>query len=106
MSGQPLRDGDLFFLIAGEPSGDVLGARLMAALKRTSPGVRFAGVGGDRMTAEGLSSLFPLTDIAVMGFADVLPRLPLLLRRIRETAGAIWKMHPAAVVTIDAPSFG
>ncbi len=101
-----LREGDLVFLIAGEPSGDALGARLMAALKRASPNVRFAGVGGERMAGEGLTSLFPLTDIAVMGFADVVPRLPLLLRRIRDTAAAIWKLHPAVVVTIDAPSFG
>ncbi len=107
MSGAPLRDGDLVFLVAGEPSGDALGARLMAALKRATDGrIRFAGVGGERMTAEGLSSLFPLTDIAVMGFTEVLPRLPVLLRRMRETADAVWRLSPAAVVTIDAPSFG
>lgn len=107
MTGVPLRQGDLVFLIAGEPSGDVLGARLMAALKRATDGqIRFAGVGGERMAAEGLTSLFPLTDIAVMGFADVIPRLPTLLRRIRETADAVWRLRPAAVVSIDAPSFG
>jgi lipid-A-disaccharide synthase len=102
-----LRDGDLIFLVAGEPSGDVLGARLMAALKRATGGrVRFAGVGGERMAAEGLASLFPLTDIAVMGFTEVVPRLPVILSRLRQTAGAIWAQHPAAVITIDAPSFG
>lgn len=102
-----VRDGDLIFLVAGEPSGDALGARLMAALKRSTEGrVRFAGVGGERMTAEGLASLFPLTDIAVMGFTEVVPRLPVILRRLRQTADAIWSQHPAAVVTIDAPSFG
>jgi lipid-A-disaccharide synthase len=107
MTDIPLCGNDLVFLIAGEPSGDALGARLMAALKRaTGNQIRFAGVGGERMAAEGLVSLFPLTDIAVMGFADVIPRLPTLLRRIRETAQEIWRLHPAVVVTIDAPSFG
>jgi len=62
----------------------------------------WAGSHGSR----GPRSLFPLTDIAVMGFADVIPRLPTLLRRIRQTAEAIWRLHPAAVVSIDAPSFG
>lgn len=102
-----LRENDLIFLVAGEPSGDALGARLMAALKRATGGrVRFAGVGGERMAGEGLTSLFPLTDIAVMGFTEVVPRLPVIFRRLRETADAIWAQHPAAVVTIDAPSFG
>lgn len=102
-----VREGDLIFLIAGEPSGDALGARLMAALKRASGGrARFAGVGGERMAAEGLESLFPLTDIAVMGLTEVLPRLPVILNRLRRTATAVWDMAPAAVVTIDAPSFG
>jgi lipid-A-disaccharide synthase len=107
MTGNQVRAGDLVFLIAGEPSGDALGARLMAALKRASGGrIRFAGVGGERMEAEGLTSLFPLTDIAVMGFTEVVPRLPLLLRRMRETAEAVRQTAPSAVVTIDAPSFG
>lgn len=102
-----IREGDLIFLIAGEPSGDALGARLMAALKRASDGrARFAGVGGERMAGEGLESLFPLTDIAVMGLTEVLPRLPVILNRLRRTAAAVWETAPAAVVTIDAPSFG
>jgi lipid-A-disaccharide synthase len=101
-----VRSGDLVFLVAGEPSGDALGARLMAALKRATGGnVRFAGVGGERMRAEGLTSLFPLSDIAVMGFTEVVPRLPTLLRRMKDAADAIWREAPAAVVTIDAPSF-
>jgi lipid-A-disaccharide synthase len=96
----------LIFLAAGEPSGDALGARLMAALDRLSDGrVRFAGVGGPRMAAEGLESLFPMADLAVMGAAEVLPRAPLLMRRIRETVDAIGRLTPAAVVTIDSPGF-
>lgn len=102
----PVRYGDLIFLVAGEPSGDALGAKLMAALQRASDSrVRFAGVGGERMAAAGLKSLFPLTDIAVMGLTEVLPRLPTILRRLRLTADAVWDTAPAVVVTIDAPSF-
>ena len=101
-----MRYGDLIFLVAGEPSGDALGAKLMAALQRASDSrVRFAGVGGERMAAAGLKSLFPLTDIAVMGLTEVLPRLPTILRRLRLTADAVWDTAPAVVVTIDAPSF-
>jgi len=94
------------FLIAGEPSGDVLGAKLMRALKAATGGrVRFAGVGGERMAAEGLVSLFPLQDIAVMGLAEVLPQLPVIFRRLRDTARAIEAQRPDAVVTIDSPGF-
>lgn len=100
-SGAPL-----IFLIAGEPSGDQLGARLMAALKAETNGhVRFAGVGGPQMAGEGLSSLFPLNELAVMGFFDVIPRIPLVLRRIRETVAAVEAAKPAVLVTIDAPGF-
>jgi lipid-A-disaccharide synthase len=96
----------LIFLIAGEPSGDALGARLMAALKRIGPSdLRFAGIGGERMTVEGLTSLFPMSDLSVMGLAEVVPRIPRLLGRMRETARAIREMRPDAVVTIDAPDF-
>jgi len=101
-----VRHGDLIFLVAGEPSGDALGAKLMAALQRATGGrVGFAGVGGDRMASAGLTSLFPLSDIAVMGLTEVVPRLPTILRRLRTTADAIWDLAPAVVVTIDAPSF-
>lgn len=98
--------GPLIYLMAGEPSGDVLGARLMAALKRRTGGrVRFAGVGGTAMAAEGLESLFPMTDISVMGLAEVLPRISAVLRRIRETAADVVRCRPDAVVSIDAPGF-
>lgn len=96
----------LIFLIAGEPSGDVLGARLMAALKDATGGqVRFAGVGGERMMAEGLDSLFPMEELTLFGLAELLPKLPGLIRRIGQTAGAILEMMPDAVVSIDAPDF-
>jgi len=93
------------FLIAGEPSGDRLGASLMAALKTLRPDIRFSGVGGPLMEAEGLSSLFPIKDLSVMGLAEVLPRLPKLLRRARETTEAVLSLNPAALITIDSPDF-
>ncbi len=99
------RAGRLVFLVAGEPSGDVLGARLMAALKARDPAVRFAGVGGPGMAAEGLDSLFPMSDLAVMGLTEVLPHLPRLLRRIAQTVEAAVRLRPDAVVTIDSPGF-
>jgi len=96
----------LVFLIAGENSGDALGASLMRALKDKTQGeVRFAGVGGPEMTAEGLSSLFPMQDLAVMGVFEVVPKLPTLLRRMGETADEIERLKPDVLITIDAPDF-
>jgi lipid-A-disaccharide synthase len=93
------------FVVAGEPSGDILGARLMAAMAERAPGTRFSGVGGPAMAAGGISSLFPMTDIAVMGIGPVLRRLPLILRRIRETADAAIAARPDVLVLIDSPDF-
>lgn len=94
------------FVVAGEPSGDELGARLMIALRRLcGDQVRFAGVGGPAMEAQGLQSLFPMSELSVMGLFEVLPHVPRLLRRIRETAAAVDAMTPDIVVTIDSPSF-
>lgn len=95
----------LIHLVAGEPSGDILGARLMAALRRRHPEVAFAGVGGARMAEAGLASLFPMQDLSLMGLVEVLPRLPLLLRRLDQAAAAILAEPPAVLVTIDAPAF-
>ncbi|MCH8098372.1 MAG: lipid-A-disaccharide synthase [Proteobacteria bacterium] len=98
--------GPLVFLIAGEASGDDLGARLMAALKRrTANRVRFAGVGGAAMAREGLDSLFPIGELSLMGLAEILPHLPRLLRRLGETAAEVARLRPRAVVTIDSPEF-
>ena len=102
----PVDRAPLVFLVAGEPSGDVLGARLMAALRRLTGGhVRFAGVGGEAMRREGLASLFPIDDLAVMGFVEILPRLPRILSRLRDVERAVIATRPAVVVTIDAPGF-
>ncbi|MDR2937851.1 MAG: lipid-A-disaccharide synthase [Prevotellaceae bacterium] len=93
------------YLIAGEPSGDLLGGRLMAALRRQCPEVEFFGVGGELMQENGLKSLFPISDISVMGFFEVLPRLRLILRRIRQTVADIKRTQPDVVVTIDSWGF-
>lgn len=94
------------FLIAGEPSGDRLGAALMAGLKALSPNVTFAGVAGPLMQAEGMESLFPMEELSVMGIAEVLPKYFHLKRRIREAAEAAVASGAEALVTIDSPDFG
>lgn len=99
-------DVPFVFIVTGEPSGDAIGASLIAALReRTGGRVRVDGVGGERMMAEGLTSLVPLADLAVAGVAEVLPRAPLILRRVRETVAAIQRLRPDAVVTIDSSGF-
>jgi lipid-A-disaccharide synthase len=93
------------FLIAGEASGDVLGASLMQGLKRQKSDIAFFGVGGPKMREEGLKSLFPMQELSVMGIAEILPRLFTILRRISQTAKAIVEIQPDVVVTIDSPDF-
>lgn len=107
MSLPPRRDHALaLFIVAGEHSGDALGGKLMAAIRRASARpVRFAGVGGPQMAAEGLSSLFPLADVAVMGPLAILAALPRLVRRVGQAAAAGIAMQPDAVVIIDSPEF-
>ncbi len=95
----------LIYLVAGEASGDVLGARLMAAIRALQPDVEFAGVGGARMAEQGLDSLFPLADLAVMGIVEVIPRLNLIRRRLREVDADLRRRRPAVLVTIDSPGF-
>ena len=95
----------LIYLLAGEASGDTIGGRLMAALVAARPGLAFAGVGGPRMQAMGLDSLFPMADLAVMGLMEVLPRVRLLRRRVHEAAADIVARRPDIVVSIDAPGF-
>tara|TARA_R110002110_G_scaffold85200_1_gene221386 strand:- start:68 stop:1243 length:1176 start_codon:yes stop_codon:yes gene_type:complete len=97
----------VIYLIAGETSGDVLGGRLMKALQAASgdTDLRFCGVGGDTMTAAGLDSLFPMSELSLMGITEILPHIPRLLKRISQTAAHIRKMKPDIVITIDAPDF-
>ena len=95
----------LIYLIAGEPSGDMLGARLMRALKEKKSDIRFAGVGGDNMEKEGIVSLFNISDLAIMGIVEVIPSIPKVLRHIRETVADIKEKQPDVVITIDSWSF-
>ncbi|MGE3529950.1 MAG: lipid-A-disaccharide synthase [Methyloceanibacter sp.] len=96
----------LIFIVSGEASGDNLAGRLMAALKRKTGGrIRFAGVGGAQSESEGLQSLFPMSELSVMGLAEILPHLPRLIGRINETAAAAKRLKPDAVVTVDSPGF-
>ncbi len=93
------------FLVAGEDSGDRLGAALIAAIRRACPGARFSGVGGAQMAAEGVASLFPLGDLAIIGFAAIPASLPKILARIRQTAAAVVAAKPDVLVIIDSPEF-
>ena len=97
---RPLR----VFVIAGEPSGDKLGGALMAGLMQLES-VEFHGVGGPQMQAQGLASLFPMTDLSVMGYLEVLPRIPKLLRLVKQTAQAVQDARPDVLITIDSPDF-
>jgi len=94
------------FLVAGEESGDRLGAALIAAIReRTQGNVRFSGVGGVHMAAEGVPSIFPLGDLAIIGFAAIVTSLPKILQRIREAADAVIAAAPDVLVIIDSPEF-
>ena len=94
------------FFITGEPSGDALGGALIGALQqRTGGNLRIAGIGGEHMQERGLISLAPLDDLAIGGVAEVLPRAPVILRRVRETVSAVRALRPDAVVTIDSSGF-
>jgi lipid-A-disaccharide synthase len=101
MSGGPLS----IHLVAGEESGDLLGAALMRALRQVYPDIRFAGVGGRHMAGEGITSLFPIEDLSIVGIGAIARRLPLILRRIREAAASVAAARPAALVIIDSPDF-
>jgi len=99
---EPIR----LFLVAGEHSGDQLGGKLISALRETSQReIEFAGVGGEAMAAEGCTSLFPLSDIAVMGPLAILARLRTILKRVYQSADAAIAMKPDALIILDSPEF-
>ena len=96
----------LIYLIAGELSGDTLGALLMQGLReRTGGNIRFTGVGGPKMIEQGLESLFPMEELSMMGFVEVLPHLPNLMGRIKQTVSDVLRKRPVALITIDSPGF-
>jgi lipid-A-disaccharide synthase len=92
-------------IIAGEPSGDLLGSKLIKELKLTFPSAKFCGVGGELMKNQGLATIFPMEDLSVMGIAEVIPHLPIILKRLKQTAEYIKNQQPEIVVTIDSPDF-
>lgn len=101
-----MTESPLIFVIAGEPSGDRMGGEIMRALKQKSPvPLRFMGIGGDFMIQEGLTSLFPLSDLTLMGVVEIIPELPTVLKRYVQTLDALKKMKPDLVLTIDSPDF-
>lgn len=93
------------YVIAGEPSGDRLGAALMAGLLERKPDIAFEGIGGTEMANHGLSSLFPMDELSIMGIAEVLPKYFHLKRRIAETADAVCASGADVLITIDSPDF-
>jgi lipid-A-disaccharide synthase len=113
------------YILAGEPSGDAIGASLMRTLKGKlkcsdencsisspvkSPPIQFSGVGGPRMLAEGLGaraegSLFPMEELSVMGILDIVTSIPRILYRVKETANHIFQVQPDVIVTVDSKGF-
>ncbi len=94
------------YIIAGEPSGDALGGKLIQALKQQSKDeLNFHGVGGTRMEEEGFESLFPMSELSIMGFVELIPHIPHMLKRINQTVADILAKKPDVVITIDSPGF-
>lgn len=93
------------YIIAGEASGDFLGAQLMQSLKEKQPDMIFSGIGGALMQRQGLSSLFPMNELSIMGVAEILPKIPHMLKRIKQTVEDIEGKQPDVIITIDAPDF-
>ncbi len=105
---QPSRGSEMLdvFLVAGEELGDRLGAALMRALReRTAGRVRFAGVGGREMAAEGVASLYSIDDLPIIGFSAIPRRLPKILRLMRFTAKTVVARRPDVLIVIDSPGF-
>lgn len=95
----------LFFIIAGEKSGDKLGADLISSLKSTNPNFIFSGVGGPLMKAEGLKSIFSMDELSLMGIFEILPKLPKLFRLRDKIVESILLAKPLCLITIDSPEF-
>lgn len=93
------------YLVAGEASGDVIGSRLIKALKEKIPHCVISGIGGHLMEKEGLRSLFPLQELSIMGIMEVLPHIPRILKRLNDTKQDILSKKPDIVITIDAKGF-
>ncbi len=94
------------YIIAGEASGDFLGAQLMRSLRKSETDIEFLGIGGPLMITQGLTSLFAMNELSIMGVAEVAPKIPQLVKRINETVRDIEAQKPDVIITIDAPDFG
>jgi lipid-A-disaccharide synthase len=105
MTGSPRPRPLSIYFVAAEESGDALGAALARTLMASGGALSLAGVGGRAMAAAGIASPFPIDDLAIIGVSAIPRRLPMILRRIRETADAIIAARPDAVVIIDSPDF-
>ncbi|MCA3244652.1 MAG: lipid-A-disaccharide synthase [Alphaproteobacteria bacterium] len=92
-------------ITAAEPSGDRQGGALMAELNRRDPNLRWVGVGGPQMTAQRLTSAFPLADVAVMGLAEVVPAIPRILHRLKQLQTLAHHTKPDLIITIDGQDF-
>lgn len=99
MAERPLR----FALIVGEESGDQLGAGLIDAIRRKRPDASFMGLAGGRMQARGMASLFPVSDVAVMGLGSIVVHLPRIIQRVHQTVHAVIAAEPDVLVIIDSP---
>jgi lipid-A-disaccharide synthase len=93
------------YFVTGEPSGDLLASSLMKVLKDKKPSVEFYGIGGETMKSYGLKSLFNMAELTVMGFFEVIPRLPLILKRIKQTVADIERTNPDIIITVDSWGF-
>ncbi|MDD2840662.1 MAG: hypothetical protein PHY80_06160, partial [Rickettsiales bacterium] len=104
---EKVKDKRKIFITAGEASGDLLGGKIINALKSNAKNmnIEFIGIGSEKMKNEGLESIFPMKELSVMGFCEVLPKIFKLLKRINQTVDKILEQKPDLILTIDSPSF-
>lgn len=93
------------FFILGEESGDILGAKLLESFKNFNNNIEFYGLAGSRMEKLGVKSIFPISDLSLMGFLEIIPHIPKLIKRINYAAQEIRNINPDIVISIDSPDF-
>lgn len=105
MTADTAAPGPLIGIVAGEPSGDFLGAALVAELKQRNPGLRFVGMGGQKMQAVGVKSLFPMEKLSVRGYVEVLRHYREIIGIRKQLKQHFLQERPAVFIGIDAPDF-